>query len=214
RNILPVPRRNERWLRQRRMGRRSPRFKRQGWNVWVFLCRCDAMAGGRDALPHLAAIVPGMTSSDYYDGWSYEGGAWSLAFEESWPISTIALVNARRTGDQSSVAKILEAAGKIAQTYNHLPLADYPWLSPGVPTVAGYFYGWLAHDTWDDYWQQWSIRKRYGRVQIPVLNVGGWYDVFLNGSIENFVGMRKEGGSDAARSAQRLVIGPYIHFPW
>ena len=63
-----------------------------------------------------------MTSSDYYDGWSYEGGAWSLAFEESWPIFTIALASARRTGDQSSVTKILDAAGKIAQTYNHLPL--------------------------------------------------------------------------------------------
>jgi uncharacterized protein len=164
--------------------------------------------------PHLAAIVPAMTSSDYYDGWSYEGGAWSLAFEESWPIFTIALASARRTGDQSSVAKILDAAGKIAQTYNHLPLTDYPWLSQGVPTVAGYFYDWLAHDTWDDYWQQWSIRKRYERVQVPALNFAGWYDVFLNGSIENFVGMRKEGGSDVARSAPRLVIGPYIHFPW
>ena len=40
--------------------------------------------------PHLVAISPSMTSSDYYDGWSYEGGAWSLAFEESWPIQTIA----------------------------------------------------------------------------------------------------------------------------
>src|SRR5215471_8055828 len=26
--------------------------------------------------------------------------------------------------------------------------------------------------------------------------------------------MRKDGGSDVARSAQRLVIGPYIHYPW
>jgi putative CocE/NonD family hydrolase len=164
--------------------------------------------------PHLAAMAPGMTSSDYYDGWSYEGGAWSLAFEESWPIFTIAMVNARRTGDQSSVAKILDGAGKIAQTYNHLPLRDYPWLSPGVPAVAGYFYDWLAHDTWDEYWQQWSIRTRYGRVRVPALNVAGWYDVFLNGSIENFVGMRKGGGSEVARAAQRLVIGPYIHFPW
>jgi predicted acyl esterase len=50
---------------------------------------------------HLAAISPAMTSSDYYYGWSCEGGAWSLAFEESWPIQTIALVSARRTGDHS-----------------------------------------------------------------------------------------------------------------
>src|SRR6516164_8269370 len=93
----------------------------------------------------------------YYDGWSYEGGAWSLAFQESWPIQTLALVNARRSGDQSLVAKIAEATGKLSQTYTYLPLKDYPWLSPGVPAVAGYFYDWIGHNTWDDYWQQWSI---------------------------------------------------------
>jgi putative CocE/NonD family hydrolase len=164
--------------------------------------------------PHLAAISPAMTSSDYYDGWSYEGGAWSLAFEESWPIQTLALVNARRTGDQSSVTRILDATGKLAQTYNYLPLKTYPWLSPGEPAVAGYFYDWLDHDTWDEYWQRWSLRTRYSRVQVPALNFEGWYDVFVNGGIENFVGMRKAGGSDVARAAQRLVIGPYIHLPW
>jgi putative CocE/NonD family hydrolase len=164
--------------------------------------------------PHLTAIVPAMTSSDYYDGWSYEGGAWALAFEESWPIQTIALVNARRTGDQSLVARIADATGKISQTYNYLPLRDYPWLSPGVPAVAGYFYDWITHNSWDAYWQQWSIRKRYAQVQVPALNYDGWYDVFLNGAIENFAGMRREGGSDVARSSQRLVIGPYIHLPW
>jgi putative CocE/NonD family hydrolase len=164
--------------------------------------------------PHLTAIVPAMTSSDYYDGWSYEGGAWSLAFQESWPIQTLALVNARRSGDQSLVAKIAEATGKLSQTYTYLPLKDYPWLSPGVPAVAGYFYDWIGHNTWDDYWQQWSIRTRYGRVRVPALNYGGWYDVFMNGTIENFVSMRKQGGSEVARAGQKLVIGPYIHLPW
>jgi hypothetical protein len=164
--------------------------------------------------PHLVAISPAMTSSDYYDGWSYEGGAWSLAFEESWPIQTIALVSARRTGEQSAVAKINDATGTISKTYEYLPLKDYPWLSPGLPAVAGYFYDWLAHDTWDDYWRQWSIRKDYGRVQVPALNFDGWYDVFLNGAVENYIGMRKEGGSDTARSGGRLVIGPYLHLPW
>jgi putative CocE/NonD family hydrolase len=164
--------------------------------------------------PHLAAIAPAMTSSDYYDGWSYEGGAWSLAFEESWPIQTIALVSARRTGEQSAVAKINEATGMLSKTYESLPLKDYPWLSPGIPAVAGYFYDWLAHDTWDNYWQQWSIRKDYARVQVPALNFDGWYDVFLNGAVENYMEMRKGGGSDAARSSGRLVIGPYMHLPW
>jgi putative CocE/NonD family hydrolase len=164
--------------------------------------------------PHLAAIVPAMTSSDYYDGWSYEGGAWALAFEESWPIQTLALVDARRTGDQSLVRKIADATGKLTDTYAWLPLSTYPWLSPGDPAVAGFFYDWIKHNTWDDYWQRWSIRTRYSRVLAPALNFGGWYDVFMNGTIENFVGMRKSGGGETARAGQRLVIGPYIHLPW
>ena len=72
----------------------------------------------------------------------------------------------------------------------------------------------MRHPTWDDYWKRWSIRLRYGDVQVPALNQAGWYDVFLNGSVENFVRMRKEGGSPAARAGQQLVIGPYIHIPW
>jgi predicted acyl esterase len=35
--------------------------------------------------PHLAAIAPGFTGADYYDGWTYQGGALSLAFAMSGP---------------------------------------------------------------------------------------------------------------------------------
>jgi uncharacterized protein len=49
---------------------------------------------------------------------------------------------------------------------------------------------------------------------VPALNFDGWYDVFLNGAIENFVGMRRSGGSAVARQGQQLVIGPWIHLPW
>ena len=46
---------------------------------------------------------------------------------------------------------------------------------------------------------------------MPALNVGGWYDVFLGGTLENFAGLRREGGSEAARAGTRLVIGPWSH---
>jgi uncharacterized protein len=36
----------------------------------------------------------------------------------------------------------------------------------------------------------------------------------MDGGVENFVGMRQKGGSEAARKGQRLVIGPWIHLPW
>ena len=49
---------------------------------------------------------------------------------------------------------------------------------------------------------------------LPALNFDGWYDLFLNGAIENFAGMRKHGGSKVARDGQRLVIGPWVHLGW
>jgi len=166
------------------------------------------------APPHLAAIAPGHTASDYYDGWSYEGGAFSLAFEESWPSSSLAVGAAPRLGDQSVIDRLAEARGTITKTYWHLPIKTYPWLEPGRPEVAGYFFDWVKHHDRDEYWRQWSIRERWADVKVPALNFAGWYDIFLNGSVENFVGMRKSGGSDAARAGQKLVIRPYVHIPW
>ena len=49
---------------------------------------------------------------------------------------------------------------------------------------------------------------------MPALNFSGWYDVFMNGAIENFVGMRAKGGNEVARKGQKLVVGPWIHLPW
>ncbi len=41
--------------------------------------------------------------------------------------------------------------------------------------------------------------------------MGGWYDLFLKGTLANYTGMKASGGSDAARRYQRLVIGPWAH---
>jgi putative CocE/NonD family hydrolase len=109
---------------------------------------------------------------------------------------------------------ILEGQAKAQESYSFLPIKDYPWLMPDDRRVAPYFYDWVAHDTRDDYWKQWSLRPRYGDITVPALNVAGWYDVFLKGGIENFVGMCENGGSEAARNGQKLVIAPWIHLPW
>jgi putative CocE/NonD family hydrolase len=46
---------------------------------------------------------------------------------------------------------------------------------------------------------------------VPALNVGGWYDLFLGGTLENFARMQAEAGSEAARQGVRLVVGPWAH---
>ena len=46
---------------------------------------------------------------------------------------------------------------------------------------------------------------------VPAFNIGAWYDLFLGGTLENYSRMRLEGGSQAARSGQRLLVAPWCH---
>lgn len=47
-------------------------------------------------------------------------------------------------------------------------------------------------------------------VDIPMYNVGGWYDIFANGTLENFNWLQNHGAS-GARGNQKLVMGPFGH---
>ncbi len=143
--------------------------------------------------PHLRAIVPIAIGSNYFDGWVYQGGAFQLGFNLFW-------------------VQIMAGRGKrlrMEEQYMHLPLADAPLVEQ---SPSGSFYReWLAHPVLDDYWRALSIDGGYRDVRVPVLNVGGWYDVFLGGTLENFSRMRSEGGNEPARSHTRLLIGPWAH---
>ena len=46
---------------------------------------------------------------------------------------------------------------------------------------------------------------------MPALVTGGWYDVFLPGTIRNFMGVRATGGSEAARTGTQLVMRALCH---
>jgi putative CocE/NonD family hydrolase len=166
--------------------------------------------------PHLVTIVPAMTSSDYHDGWTYEGGALNQSFAEDWPLSTIANSAVRRYPDGAALDAEMDQAvtDEFVKWYWHLPLKAFPPLHPGDRRVAPYFFDWLAHPNNDAYWRRWSIRRRYDDITVPSLNFDGWYDIFVNGALENFNGMRRRGGSAAARSGTQLVVGPWLHIPW
>ena len=43
------------------------------------------------APPHLAAIAPNVTASNYHDGWTYQGGAFELGFNMSWTLLQLTL---------------------------------------------------------------------------------------------------------------------------
>ena len=166
--------------------------------------------------PHLVTIIPAMTSSDYHDNWTYDGGALLQAFAQDWPPESIATSANRRFPDGATLAAQFAADRREYLTKGDLflPLKDWPTLHPDDPRIAGYAFDWLRHPDNDAYWQQWSIRARWNQITVPALNFDGWYDIFVNGAVDNFTGMRKHGGSQVARDGQRLVIGPWVHISW
>ena len=165
------------------------------------------------APPHLVTIVPANTASDYYDGWTYEGGEFRLAFVQPWAIG-LAASAAQNRNDQATVAQLKAAAADPTRWMNFRPFKDLPPMHPQNPAVAPWYFDWIRHFTRDDFWRQFSIRERYQSVKVPVLHIEGWYDAFLAGGTENFAGMLARGGTELARDNQRLVIGPWDHVNW
>jgi putative CocE/NonD family hydrolase len=155
--------------------------------------------------PHLAGIFPVVTASNYHDGWTYQGGAFEQWFSQSW-TSGLAQDTLRRRVQKSSNA---------LQWVWKLPLAAYPLFEIGsTEGLASYFVDWLKHPSYDPYWKQWSIEENYSRIKVPAYHVGGWYDIFMGGTVRNYVGIKFAGGSEPARRGQRLLLGPWYHGPF
>ena len=160
--------------------------------------------------PSLATICPAMTASQYYEGWTYNQGALALAFTMSW-ATQLASGDARRARDDAALGQLDMAFAGVHGWHWFLPLSTYP---PLAGAYGSYFADWLAHPAYDEFWQRWSIDADYSRLTTPALHIAGWYDVFLAGSIKNFLGLRDGAGTPEARSGQKLVIGPWLHMPW
>jgi predicted acyl esterase len=54
------------------------------------------------------------------------------------------------------------------------------------------------------------IGPHYSNVSVSGLHVGGWYDHFLQGTIDGYLGYQHKGTSEA-RGRQKLIMGPWTH---
>lgn len=154
--------------------------------------------------PHLKAIFPYITASEYYDGWTYQSGALMQWFTSSWTTGLA----------EDTVRRKTSGLARPKEWVNQLPVEDYRLIStPTAADVAPYFRDWVEHERDDEYWRKWKISDHYQELDIKSLHSGGWHDIFLKGSIKNFVEMRKTAATQGARDGQRLLIGPWAHAP-
>ena len=167
----------------------------------------------KSGAPSLAGIAPGVTASDYHEGWAWQGGAFELGFNLSWAVGALASANWANLSRQlhltdTDADRLIAAKDDLSQWFQYLPMTEMPELQGGL---APYYYDWMAHPEYDSYWKQVSIEESHPAIGVPAFNFGGWYDIFLGGTIRNYMRMRDLGANALARDGQRLTIGPWIH---
>lgn len=62
----------------------------------------------------------------------------------------------------------------------------------------------------DDQWRATDFLFHRENVEIPIYNVGGWHDIYAEGSLHNFVYLQNEGNLQA-RGKQKLFMGAFGH---
>ena len=163
--------------------------------------------------PHLVAIFPSSSYNSRYD-MVFQGGAFYLADGLSWNLGQSADVRRRErqphaNRDGAIGLSDTERQALANQWLWHVPLKTMDAMELGHFAPA--YFEMLGHPSYDAYWQTFDIEARHARFDVPAFHLTGWYDTLLNGTIRNFVGLRRHAHSPRARDGQRLVIGPWTH---
>jgi putative CocE/NonD family hydrolase len=91
--------------------------------------------------------------------------------------------------------------------YSRLPLHPCPFLVG----LSDWHNTWLEQPEDGPYWWQFNVEKYHDQIETPTYHQGGWYDIFLAGTLRNYIGMKRRARTEEARQSQRLVIGPWVH---
>ena len=163
-----------------------------GQSYWGFTQWAAAMTRP----PALRAIAPMFTWADPLDGLLARDGASEYGLDVHWSLAN-ALEILERRHDRDTRERVIDDLTELAErTYWELPAAHRAVLARHDLPDIGYR-RFLADPASID-------RSTVAIVEaiVPSLNIGGWHDVFLQGTIDNYIG---------ARAASRLIIGPWAH---
>jgi putative CocE/NonD family hydrolase len=154
--------------------------------------------------PALSALLLNM--GGLANGWDHGvryRGTYEMGRQITWAWSQL-LADAKRP----EVKAVLERE-KVEDWYGRQPMKR--GLNPlsVEPTYEGWYLDFFEHADYDAFWKDkmvnWS--EHYDETaDIPMLHVGGWYDIFLAGTFQNFSELGRR-----HRTPQRLMVGPWTH---
>jgi uncharacterized protein len=156
--------------------------------------------------PSLAAISPALTWSEPMDGLFARGGAFELGLSLRWALENgydtlgrLGLDDDERRRRTDAVIDDWDRLGDVG--YWDLPVHDIAALRrhrlPDLGGVRALDEPALA--------ARCRVAGLHDRVEAPSFHTAGWYDIFSQGTLENYRAMA------AAGREARLVVGPWTH---
>ena len=163
------------------------------------------------APPALRCLLPIVAPADYYGGLAYRQGAFQLGQLLVWYTMKSAQTLGYRAAAGEHVAAdmpaLLAHTTSLPAEYRHLPAREMPAVSGILPA----WQRWIDHEQRDEYWRDLSYVSRRDRITTPALHVGGWFDLFLGGTLDNYQTLRRSAATEHARRHQALIVGPWTH---
>ncbi len=141
--------------------------------------------------PNLKCIAPANINMDVYSS-AYRQGAFDLQLMGDWAIGM----------DSRTYQNALRL------DHWHLPLIAMDDVA-GIPSYN--FNRMVANSRGGGPWAGINLNDWYGQISIPILHLGGWYDVFLNGTIHDWQEIRSVRSTLPSAAPQWLVLGPWDH---
>lgn len=147
--------------------------------------------------PYLKTMFPTKTFSDFYRE-AYVGGAFRILRWSSWSYH----MSRPDIVDMSFLQETTDSA------YRVIPFIEQDkvlgWRIP-------FLRDWLAHPEKDLYWDRSCIGDNYSDIRTSVYHLGGWFDSFQQGTLDNFMRMTAQEIDPETRAKQKLLMGPWIH---
>lgn len=200
----------------------DPKHKTDGYDLVEWLAKrsyCDGKVGmmgqsymgwtqwwtATQAPPSLKAIVPEVSPPDQFFNGPYQEGilvCWAM----DW-----APAMAGRTGQIAGTGPYGGFAVNRQKDYMQLPYVKLAKLRGAFD--APWFESWIRQNSsTSPYWKgiAYQTKEAYSRVNVPSLNVSGWFDANYPGTPMNYAAMKKFGATADAKRP-RLVLGPWVH---
>jgi putative CocE/NonD family hydrolase len=153
-----------------------------------------------DPPPELVAAVVVVGPHDF-SRTAYRNGAFDLYNFLSW---SDLIVHQERVNPVSGVVRTVTADRRLRPALDRAPVAEgaRDLLGTGAP----WFETWLEHpELTDPFWAPLQCGAALERISVPTLLIGGWQDLFLEQTIEQFGALAERG------VPTRMLIGPWTH---